>query len=339
MAVTWSPATPVAGDDITVSVTIDGIPCTSAELTITEVPTGSALATGLQLDEAGEPVLTFTADVAGDYVYSVQRFTEFPAVVSFDGGAEPHTVALDTETGTISVGASLTLPIVTTFGALTLTIVTDSSDVTAASLGGATTEKAVWAALDATVLTKLAAIVGEPIEDLGQTLPDAVGGMGIAIDAHFRDSTAHPTGGGYTIDSVNVYGESPPVSIDEAVNKLNKIRAAYLRHALNSTTSTQPWHNSSDDTKNLPIVAPAVTVGAATVLYADMWRCYEAHRVQTASPPSHVASDVTNDLAAAGPLTDLLATILGHLADETPTVPAGVNPAQLQAVSLYGFQA
>lgn len=343
MAVTWLPLPPVAGDEVTVSATVAGVggnqvACSSAELTITSVPTGSAVATGLQLDAAGNPTLVFTADVPGEYEYSVQRFVEYVQAPGFDGGSESHTVALDTETGTIYVGSTLTLPITTPVGALTLTITTGEDDVLSATLGSATTQKAEWAALDATVLTKLAALVGASVATMGPALPAKVGAMGIAVDAHFRNSTAHPTGGGYAADTINAYGESTPYDIAEAVQKLNKIRTMFTRHALNSTTSSIKWHNSSDDTKNVPIVGPAGSVAEAIVLYADMFRCYEAHRVQTAAPVVHPASDATNTLGSIDTLSDLIKAVLTYLADETPTVPAAENQAQVEATSLYGFQ-
>lgn len=345
MGITWSPSSPVAGDEVTVSVTVSGVDsnlvdCDSAELTIVSVPSGSTVATGLLLDDAGEPKLSFTADVAGQYEISAQKFTEYTGSDGFDGGSEPHAIALSTETGTIYVGATLMLPIVTDAGSLTLTITTGEDDVKSATLGDATTQRAEWAALDATVTTKLAALVGQTVTSLGPALPAKVGDLGLKVDAHFRNATAHPTGGGYTSDSINSYGESVPVSIAEAVNKLNKIRTAYVRHALNSTTSTIHWHNDQDDTKNVPIVGPATTVGEAVVLYADLaWRCYEAHRQQTASPQVHSAADVTNTLGSIDKLSDLIAAICTFLADETPTLPVGVNEASVEAVSLYGFQA
>ena len=344
MAVSYSPTLLVPGDVVTITATVSGVDgnqvaCSSAELTLTAVPSGSALSTGLVLDaETGLPALSFTVDAPGDYGVSVQRFVEFTQSPAFDGGSDTHTLALDTETLTVYVGAELALPIVTTFGALTLTIVTGQDDILSASIGSATTQKAEWAALDSTVLTKLAALVGESVSSVGPALPAKVGAMGVAVDAHFRNSTAHPTGGGYSADSINAYAESTPYDIAEAVQKLNKIRTVFTRHALNSTTSTIHWHNSSDDTKNVPIVAPAGSVAEATVLYADMFRCYEAHRVQTSSPAVHPASDATNTLGSIDTLSDLIKAVLTFLADETPTVPAAENQAQVEAISLYGFQ-
>jgi hypothetical protein len=343
MAVTWTPLPPVAGDEVTVSATVAGVggnqvACASAELTLTAVPAGSALDTGLVVDAAsGAPTLVFTADVPGEYEYSVQRFIEYVQAPGFDGGAETHTVALDTETGTIYVGSTLTLPIVTPVGSLTLTITTGEDDVLSATLGSATTQKAEWAALDATVVTKLAALVGQSVATMGPALPAKVGAMGVAVDAHFRNSTAHPTGGGYAADSINAYGESAPYDIAEAVQKLNKVRTMFGRHALGSTTSTIHWH-LVDDTKNVPLVGPATTVAEAVVLYADMFRCHEGHRVQTATPGVHPFADATNTLGSIDTLSDLIKAVLTFLADETPTVPAAENQAQVEAVSLYGFQ-
>lgn len=346
MAVSYSPDAPVPGDVVTVSATVTGVngnevACDSAQLTLTSVPSGSALSTGLVLDAAsGLPSLSFTPDVAGVYGYDVQRFVEYTQAPTFDGSADTHVVALDTEAGEVNVCSALVLPIVTPFGSLTLSVVvgTDDDNIVSAELVNPTTPKAELAALDATVLAKLALIVDVAVASVGPALPAKVGAMGVAIDAHFRDSTAHPIGGGFQADSINAYNESTPYDIAEAVQKLNKIREAFRRHALNSTTSSIHWHNSSDDTKNVPIIGPAGSVGDAVVLYADMWRCYEAHRVQTASPAVHPASDVTHTLGSIDPLSDLIKAVLTYMADETPAVPAAENQAQVEAISLYGFQ-
>lgn len=346
MAVSYSPSAPVPGDTVTVSATVTGVDgnqvaCDSAQLTLTSVPSGSALSTGLVIDAAsGLPSLSFTPDVAGVYGYSVQRFIEYTQAPAFDGGSESYTVALDTETNQVDVCSELTLPIVTPFGALALSVVvgTDNDNIVSAELINPTTTKAELAAIDATVLAKLALIVDVAVASVGPALPAKVGAMGVAVDAHFRDATAHPTGGGYQADSINAYSESTPYDIAEAVQKLNKIREMFRRHALNSTTSSIHWHNSSDDTKNVPIVGPAGSVGEAIVLYADMWRCYEAHRVQTASPAVHPASDVTHTLGSIDPLSDLIKAVLAYMADETPAVPTAENQAQVEAISLYGFQ-
>lgn len=343
MPVTWSPLPPVAGDVVTVAVTVAGaggneVACSSAELTLTAVPAASTVATGLVVDAAsGLPALSFTADVPGVYAYIVQRFVEYVQAPGFDGGASTHTVALDTETGSIYVGSTLALPITTPVGALTLTITTGEDDVISATLGSATTQKAEWAALDATVLTKLAALVGQSVATMGPALPAKVGAMGVAVDAHFRNATAHPTGGGYAADSINAYIESTPYDIAEALQKLNKVRTMFTRHALNSTTSSIHWH-LADDTKNVPIVGPATTVGEAVVLYADMFRCYEGHRSQVAAPATHPFADATNTLGTIDPLSDFIKAVLTFLADETPAVPSAENQAQVEAISLYGFQ-
>lgn len=336
MSVTYSPTTPVTGDEVAVSVTVtvNGVATAvpDAELTLTAAPANSALVVGDALvDAAGEPSLVFTPDVPGDYSFDVTRYVDNTVAPAFDGGAEPHIVALDVETFTVSVGQAMTLPIVTAFGSLVLTIVTTADEVASASLGSATTDRALYASLDATVATKLAALSGVSVAALGPSLPADVGELGTKVDAHFRNGTAHPTG-----DGVNTYPKSAPVDQQDAINKLNEIRATYLRHALDSTTSTIHWHGV-DDTKNVPIAQVATALAGAVVLYADMWRCYEAHRVQTAAPAVHAGADVTNTLSAIDPLSDLIKTVLAYMADDTPTVPAQQNQASVEAAALYGF--
>lgn len=332
----------MAGDEVTVSVTVtvNGVSTavTDAEIRLTAAPANSALVVGDAIvDAAGEPSLVFNPDVPGDYAFDVTRYVDNTVAPAFDGGVDPYIAALDVETFTVYVGQAMTLPIVTALGSLTLTIVTSADEVASATLSGATTDRALYASLDATVATKLAALNSVSVSSLGPALPADVGELGLKIDAHFRNATAHPTGGGYAADSVNVYSKSAPVDQSDAINKLNEIRAVYLHHALDSTTSGIHWHNSSDDTKNVPIAQVATTLAGAVVLYADMWRSYEAHRVQTAGPAVHAGADATNTLSTIDPLSDLIKTVLAYMADDTPTVPAQQNQASVEAAALYGF--
>jgi hypothetical protein len=343
MAVTYSPTTPVVGDTVTftVTVTVNGttVSVPVADVQLTTAPANSALVIGDPLlDAAGEPALEFDPDVPGAFTFSLSRYTENPVAPTFDGSVDPYEYATEVETFTVNVGVAQELPIVTSIGSMSLRIVTQGTVVASASLVDPVGERALFATLDATVVAKLGSLEGELVAAIGPALPARVGALGTAMAAHFLNTTAHPTGGGYTQDLVNTYVRTAPFDQADAISQLNEIRAAFLAHALGSTTSGQPWHNSADDTKNVPIAQVATTVAGAVVLYADMWRCYDAHRVQTASPASHVGADVTNTLAAVDLLSDLIKTVLVYLADDTPTVPAAQNQAQVEAAALYGFQ-
>lgn len=342
MAVTYSPTTPVVGDTVTftVTTTVNGTPVSVpvADVQLTTAPANTALETGEPLlDVAGEPALEFEPDVPGAFTFSLSRYTENPVAPTFDGGVDPYEYATEVETFTVNVGVAQELPIVTSVGSLTLSIVTQGTVVASAELVDPVGERALFASLDSTVTTKLAALAGATVATMGPALPTRVGALGTAMAAHFLNTTAHPAGGGYAPDTVNTFTRTAPVDQAAAISQLNEIRGVFLAHALGSTTSGQPWHNSQDDTKNVPIAQVATTVAGAVVLYADMWRCYEAHRVQTAAPASHVGADVTNTLAAVDLLSDLIKTVLAYLADDTPTVPAAQNQAQVEAAALYGF--
>lgn len=314
------------------------MPIDSAEITITSVPAQSTLAVGTLRSLRGEPIRTFMPDVPGDYKISAQSFSENTIVPTFDGAPDISSIATVTTLATIKVGTELVFPIVTTFGDLTLSVVVDSLNVLSASLTDSTTTKAYLSSQDATVLAKLAALVGLPVATLGPALPAKIGLMGIAIDAHFRNATAHPTGGGFTVDNVNKYVKSSPFDLSEAIQKLNEIRKVFIRHLLDSTSSTAPWHNSSDDTRNVPIVQQAVTVSEAVVLYADLFRSYEAHRVQTTTPQVHAATDTTNTLGSIDALSDLVKAVLVFMASATPTVPVNQSQSLVEAGSRYGFK-
>lgn len=342
MAVTYSPSTPVVGDTVTfaVTVTVNGttVSVPVADVQLTTAPANTALATGeALLEAAGEPALSFEPDVPGAFTFSLSRYTDNTVAPAFEGAVDPYSYATAVETFTVNVGVAQEMPIVTSVGSLALRIVTQGTVVASAELVSPVGERALFASLDSTVATKLAALVGATVATMGPALATRVGELGTKMDLHFRNATAHPAGGGYQADTVNVYPRTAPFDQADAINKLNEIRGVYLSHALGSTTSGQPWHNNQDDTKNVPIAQVATTLAGAIVLHADMWRCYEAHRVQTASPASHPSADATNTLAAVDLLSDLIKTILVYLADDTPTVPAAQNQAQVEAAALYGF--
>ena len=342
MTVTCSPTYPVAGEEVTLTqtVTISGTPV-AIELPaydLTSFPPNSAASVGVLVDDSDTRIATFTPDVAGDYAFTVTAYDEFAAPPAYDGDGAGvvRQVVTSSESYTLRVGEQMDLVIAALGHAVTLRLKVHNGTVTSSELVSSTTDKAYAASQDATVITKLAALVDVGASSIGPALPAAITTFATKYNAHRVDATAHPAGSGDN-DTVNAYLPTQPYDQSQSIVQLNQLRATLYAHLTGASTNTISWHNA-DDTKNIIVAPPATDLASAIVLYADLWRVYEAHRVQTAAPASHPGADVTNSLSAIDKLSDLIKTILAYLASDTPTVPTGLEDGAVQLGALYGFR-
>lgn len=342
MTVTCSPTYPIAGDEVTftqtVSVSGTTVTIASPAFNLTSIPPDSLATIGLLTDASGELLSTITPDVSGDYVFTVTAYDEFsaPAAYDGDGTGQVRSVATTSESYTLRVGETMDLPIDALGHSLTVRTKVHNAVITSAELVDASTVKAFDASKDTAVIAKLAALVGVASNAIGPSLASAIAAIAIAYNAHRTNATAHPSGSGDS-DTVNVFYQTTPYDQSQTIAQANILRATLVAHMTGASTNTINWHNS-DDTKNVIVAPTATNLASAIVLYADMWRAYEAHRVQTASPASHPGADSTNTLAAIDKLSDLIKTVLAYLASDAPTVPSGVEDGALQLDSLYGFR-
>ena len=342
MAVTCDPTYPVAGEEVTLAQTV-----TISSTTVTielpafdlvSFPPNSAATVGVLVDDNDDRIATFTPDVAGDYVFTVTAYDEFAAPPAYDGDGAGvvRQVVTASESYTLRVGEQMDLPISALGHAVTLRIKVHNGIITSSELVSSTTDKAYAASQDATVITKLAALVGVSASSVGPSLPSAITSFATAYNAHRVNATAHPAGSGDN-DTVNAFLPSQPYDQSQTIVQINQLRAVVYAHLTGASTNTISWHNA-DDTKNIIVAPPATDLASAIVLYADLWRVYEAHRVQIAAPASHPGADVTNTLSAIDKLSDLIKTVLAYLASDTPTVPTGLEDGAVQLGALYGFR-
>jgi hypothetical protein len=140
-----------------------------------------------------------------------------------------------------------------------------------------------------------------------------------------------------SVDTTNALLRETANSVPAAIDRLNDCAAKLTGHQ-QALSSGGTWH-SGDDGKNTLQVAPsAKTLGQAVVLKADLReRVYERHRVQTASPASHGASDSVNDMDDPLTLPAAIAAYLDFIADETPGIPAGEAEGIGDAIAAWGF--
>jgi len=340
VTVTCDPTYPVVGDEVTIAQTITVAATTvtveTPVVTVVSVPSGSAIDTGPLLDDNGDATLTFTPDVVGEYELLVYPSTEYAAPSGYDGdpGGSTYAVTGTAESFSVYAGASMDMPIRTLIGHdITLRIKSHNGVVTSAELVNPTSEVASAAALDTTVLAKLAALETVAVSSIGPDLAAKIDELATKYNTHREDLAYHAAS-----DTFNVFDWSRPYSQDEAVNRLNLLRPVLLSHLRNANTSATAWH-TEDDTKNTLIVGIAQNLGAAIVLYSDCYRVYEAHRVQIASPAVHGSADNTNTLASASVLVDLIKTYLAYVAAASPTLPDNYETGLLRLRSLYGFTA
>lgn len=342
MTVTCSPTYPVAGEEVTLTqtVTISGTPVTIEQpaYSLTSAPPNSALSVGVLVGENDAQVSTITPDVAGDYAFTVVAYDEFAAPPAYDGDGAGvvRKVVTTSESYTLRVGEQMDLPIVALGHAVTLRLKVHNGTVTSSELVSSTTDKAYAASQDAAVITKLAALVGVSASSIGPSLSSAITTFATAYNAHRVSATAHPAGSGDN-DTVNAFLPSQPYDQSQTIVQINQLRATVYAHLTGASTNTISWHNA-DDTKNIIVAPPATDLASAIVLYADLWRVYEAHRVQIAAPASHPATDAVNVLSAVDKLSDLIKTVLAYLASDTPTVPTGLEDGAIQLGALYGFR-
>jgi len=342
MALASIPAYPVVDETVTID---DAAIASDVQVfELTSVPSASALVLGLLQSPstatqtsafaiaAGDLELAdFVPDVAGEYGFTVYGFNEYTAA-----GADEQRLELSaTSTGTAHVGEVVTLPILTLTGTgAVLSLTVNDSTVRAAALLLPTNEKARAAILLTAVTTPLAALVGQTVTAIGRALQTDVNELRTKYAAHrIIEGSIHTAA-----DSVNSVPTDDADSQLGAIELLNLLLEAILKHMKDSTADATGWH-TVDDLANLPLVGAASNLATATVLSADLReRVYEAHRLQIASPAVHGASgDTTNSLTAPSLLDAVIVALLDALADPAPTAATGEPDGAVLAGSRFGF--
>jgi hypothetical protein len=365
MAVTHTPASPLADDEVTLDVTATTGTAFAYELTA--VPESSALATGLLLSSqyAGDPVPgtaaealerglatdVFTPDAPGVYSVTCHEYTSTLGQPSYQGdpAGEDRYIWAATQTGTVSVLAEVDLPIVTERGdGATLRMGVNSTTILTAELVDHTTEAAREAAIMAGPVAALAGLVGIALDVAGEygadgnSLQNGANDLRTHYEAHrvlVGAGPCHPVA-----DATNRTLSTACNSQVGAIALLNRLRQVIVAHCRNGSAAAANWHNGDD--LFCTLLAPTATnTASATVLSADLrWRIYERHRVLDGDfgPPlepfCHTTEDVTNPLTySISKLDTLIAAYLDALAIVVATAPAGEPPGAVSAWHRYGF--
>jgi hypothetical protein len=349
MALSTTPTYPVAGSEVTLSIT--GASVTRWVFEITSVPSASDIDTGLLLidipDGATAPTSplraieleyeadSFTPDVQGEYGITAHLYREIVGAPQFAGdpSGESRFIYGGTETASLHVGVYMDLPIETEDGhGATLRLQINQATVRDASIVEPTTEVARTAALDATVVAALTAIEGVAVASMGTDLQSGANDL---LDNYGSHRVLIAGGVHGVADDYNEVPLEDADSQEGAILLLNEIRDRLVAHL--TTYTDVSWH-ANIDLKNLPVARKATDIASATVLSADLReRCYEPHRVQIANPASHGLADGTNTLAAPTDLDDVITAYLDAIVVAVPAIPAGECQGAMEASHYYGF--
>lgn len=339
MAITTSPTYPVPGELVTLTRT--GGVGAMTEFELTSKPSTSALTLGFLRAKSGAAIATFTPDVQGAYGFRAHEYVEYSGFASYPG--DPAGAARKelrgSQTGTVYAAATLELPVQTIFGhGATLRLRVHGSTVVAAELVRPTTDLARLAALQTSVTTALAALVGVTAE-AGQLGEDFVADVRALLDAYNTHRSVVESGQHASPDSTNVPRREAPYSVPAAIDSLNDLYDVMLGH-MRAGVGGGTWH-SADDTKNMPIAVRGTGLAGAVVALADLReRVYERHRVQTASPAAHGAADNTPTSAMPNPLplTSAIVAYLDVLASASPTAQTGDQQGAITLMHAFGLK-
>lgn len=340
MTITASPAYPLAGETVTISQTFaiseaDFVDASNVIVNILSVPPESTLATGVLVDDDGLPIATFVPDVPGDYELQSSAYSAYstPALYGDDAASFETQTQEVNENITVSVGTRMDLPIRTIFGeSMTLRLGVVDSTIRTAELLDPVGIVAADCIQSESVIAALEALIDETAATIGPALDGTLAILANVYNDHREEAGVHESD-----DTTNVYVTTLPRSPQDDIRQVNMLRAMLSAHMLNASAAPVAWH-LEDDTANTPIVPAATTMAEAVVLYADLARCYEAHRLQISLPSSHADPDTTNEIGDMDLLTLLLIEILAFIATTSPTPPDGVSAGRLQLAAQYGMK-
>jgi hypothetical protein len=335
MAITIDPTIPVAGEEVTLSISGATGSTDATRFELTSVPSRSALETGELVDAAGDPVQVFTPDAAGRYTFIAYDYRRFSGLGAFAGdpAGEARDVLVATQTGSVFVADELLLPIAGAGHSLTLRCLVQNGEIAEASLEDSTTEKARLCALDAGVLAAVAALEGEDVDIVGENLITGVVAFIAKYEAHREAVGTEEAKVHNEEDEVNVIAASTIVTQVGAISALNDLDDKLMGHL---TTNTGEWHVALDGS-NFPITPKSTNVAGATVKLVDLRRVYAAHLATETTVHNYADTDNVN--SADSLLTAAIRAVLTFFAAQVPTTPDGESDATLEATARYGFRA
>lgn len=330
MTITYTPQYPVSSE--TVSLAMTGAVGTAFAFELTAVPSESSLGLGLLLDDQvpgaivpTSPLIAansdlvksdFIPDVAGEYSFIGYDMRQVVGVPSFqnDPSAVPRYELLGKQTGTVSVGTLMELPVVTTEshgGDLQLRVV--NNYIRAAAIVNPRSDIGRIAALQGEVLTALSSVVNQHIDSASTNFLEALrdlrlqySGEPAALPVPILGHRNYFLGDVHKeADSVNALDGGIPFSLKYAVKLVNEVRTKLIGHfedsikyAVEIAAGPPPeydrfWHYTSANTSTTfadygsnpgvdstctPVIGAADDLPSAVVLLCDLrLRSYSRH--------------------------------------------------------------
>ena len=320
-------------------------------LWLTAAPVGSEHRERLEKSKAGrvevfngdaDDTFTFSVTQGGKYVFAAQEYTK--GASAHGGGYATDPDGFKTETplpsgspveDTVSVvfGDRLTMPVGVGPDTATLVLFVFAATIraTAFDVQGETTPrlvepstpKARTAAADATVAAAVDALADQTATDVLGSMSSLTNGFRTAFNAHIDDGTVHPSADSDNTISAGFQDASTPEGLGRVLAEHIKLLKLHMTTDSGSGPGTGDYHTSSKaDWANIPIVAGAGSTAQALSAFSDVWRAYEAHRVDTGV---HSSADVTNTLAALPELLEVHRAFNAALQPTSPTAPATAN--------------
>jgi hypothetical protein len=360
LALTQSPAYPVPNRDIKVTFTATS-PANYVRIFLADAPPDTKLKAALDSTEAtqilshegptSEPWI-FTAERGGKYLFTAQEYQRGNAGHGGGYSGDPDGYPSETKVGVetsveITVGQKLSMRIGTARDNASLELWVWGSTIreTSVSTHGESTPRitslstnnARTAAYDANVVSALAALRNVTATTALGDLKALANSMRLVLSVHF--STA--SGVHAAADTVNPINAGKWAAPDSPTG-LAKVLVEYAkRFRLHVDTDaddpssggagagpgTGDWHDIGAgvvvDTENGLIVAAPSDIASSVVFLADLYRAYEAHRVDT---DYHGSADTFSVMPALPPLLEVPRHFLTALAAIAPTAAPTDNP-------------
>ncbi len=221
-----------------------------------------------------------------------------------------------------------------THGEATPALIDPSTDRMRAIIETTAVRDAVTALIDAGSDTLLAA------------LPELLfANMMIPYNAHVGDTTVHNSDDNDNDIEQSFNAAFPPGELPTAVNVLLTRMRYHMQNdgqlgGTNIGFGSANYHDTAD-AQNLPVLPSVAGVADGYAGLADLWRAYEAHRVDTTV---HNVADTTNTMASVGldfaslpKLLRLHVRVFEALKETAITVAPTASPAATRLVAQAGF--
>jgi len=290
-----------------------------------------------------EDTWIFRPDVGGVYVLSAEEYTVGETThgggYKDDPDSYPSETLLSTTATSITVANKVTADIGVPPDTATLELYVHGTTIRPTLVGvhgeatptltNPTTDKAKTAVASATVVAALAALSGVAASTALGTPSSIIDDLIVKYEAHRASGTFHADADVLNWVAASFRVPGSPAGVAKSANEL---RTKLTRHMTNDEDGAgfgtidihAPGAAARADQAHALIVAGANEQEPLSqcLMIADIWRAYEAHRIDTTY---HDAADTTNGAAVLPELLQVYFRFLEALAAASPTVPATTN--------------